>query len=134
MSLLEVKERRVNTVAAAIAGLNYAAVLVHENNQAFYRDLKTDLPIDRNVPELICLMHSELSEALEGVRKGGKDKHLPWRSVEEVEMADLFIRALDYCAFRKLDIEGAIKEKMLYNVHRSDHTREARMADGGKKF
>jgi hypothetical protein len=130
----DIKTRRVRSVVACLAGLDHAAALIHQNNEHFYRDLTTDLPIQRNVPEMISLMHSELSEMLEGVRKGGQDKHIPARGVEEVEMADLFIRALDYCAFRKLDIEGAIKDKLLYNVSRQDHTREARLAEGGKKF
>lgn len=32
------------------------------------------------------------------------------------------------------DLEGAIHEKLAYNAQRSDHKRENRAADGGKKF
>ena len=127
-------ERRVATVQAALAALNWACALIHENNAQWYIDPVTGEPIDRNVPEMIALQHSELSEMLEGVRKGGMDKHLPHRTVEEVECADVLIRLFDYAAFRKLDLEGAIAEKLLYNVHRQDHTLEARTAPGGKRF
>jgi NTP pyrophosphatase (non-canonical NTP hydrolase) len=130
----EHKLRRVSMIGVHLLGLNHSAELIHLNNAHFYRDLATGAPIERNPAEMIALQHSELSEMLEGVRKGGQDKHLPHRSVEEVELADLFIRALDYAAFRKLDLEGAIKDKLAYNVTRQDHTREARLAAGGKKF
>jgi NTP pyrophosphatase (non-canonical NTP hydrolase) len=79
-------------------------------------------------------MHSELSEALEGVRKGLKDDKLPHRSMEEVELVDCIIRILDYAGGFNLDLQGAFDEKMAYNAKRKDHTHEARLADGGKKF
>jgi hypothetical protein len=62
------------------------------------------------------------------------DKHLPHRTAEEVEMADLLIRVLDYCGANEFDIEGAVAEKRAYNRRREDHTIEARRAAGGKKF
>jgi hypothetical protein len=37
-------------------------------------------------------MHSELSECLEGVRKNLPDDHLPNRSMEVAELADVFAR------------------------------------------
>lgn len=80
------------------------------------------------------LIHSELSEALEGARKGKMDDHLPHRKAEEVEMADAIIRILDYAGGRNLDITGALFEKLGYNQTRVDHKREHRAADGGKQF
>ena len=45
----------------------------------------------------IALMHSELSEALEAVRKGRpKDQHLPERDNLTVELADCVIRIMDF--------------------------------------
>ena len=83
---------------------------------------------------LIALIHSELSEALEGVRRNSMDEHLPHRPAVEVELADAVIRIMDYCGLRSLDIAGAISEKVAYNRERADHKRSARAAPGGKAF
>jgi len=79
-------------------------------------------------------MHSELSEALEAVRKDSMDDKLPHRRGEEVEMVDCIIRILDYAAAYGLDLDGALKEKMAFNAIRKDHLNEARRAENGKKF
>lgn len=89
---------------------------------------------DRNKGELIALMHSELSECLEGVRKKLMDDKLPHRTMEEVELADLLIRVFDYAGNWGLDLEGAYQEKRAYNATRADHSHEARLAAGGKAF
>lgn len=83
---------------------------------------------------LLCLVHSEISEAMEGERKGLMDDHLPHRPMAEVELADAMIRIMDYAGAFGYDLEGAIAEKLEYNRHRADHKRENRAADGGKKF
>jgi len=123
-------------IVHATTPFNFFAACCHQRSvdSGFYTDLDTGARKDRNLPEMIALMHSELSEMLEGVRKGKRDDHLPNRSSEEVEMADLLIRAFDYIGYRNLDIAGAIREKMAYNAVRADHTLEARRAAGGKKF
>ena len=36
---------------------------------------------DRNIGELLCLIHSEISEAMEGARKGLMDNHLKHKSI-----------------------------------------------------
>lgn len=82
----------------------------------------------------LCLIHSEISEALEGVRKDTMDSHLPTRSTIEVELADAIIRIFDLAGALKLDLSGAILEKLAYNQQRADHKRENRAADGGKKI
>lgn len=114
--------------------LNYLAKNIHALNDHFYRDLETGQRFERNKAELIALIHSELSEMLEGVRKAENDKHLPHRSCEEVEAADVLIRLLDYCGYRGLDIAGAFSEKLAYNATRYDHTRGSRRTANGKKF
>ena len=79
-------------------------------------------------------MHSELSEALEAIRKGKMDDHLPQYPGEVVELADCLIRILDYCGAHDLDIHGAFLDKLAYNHGRADHKRENREKEGGKKF
>ena len=73
---------------------------------------------DRNDGELIALMHSELSEALEWLRNAQKlKKEDMWNKVEE-EMADCIIRIFDFCEARGLDLETAIWQKMDVNKKR----------------
>lgn len=95
---------------------------------------KTGEPVDRNDGELIALMHSELSEALEGLRKDLNDDHLPQFKSVEVELADTIIRICDYAGARGLRLGEAIACKLAYNARRADHKPEARAAAGGKKF
>lgn len=82
----------------------------------------------------IALIHSEVSEALEGYRKGLQDDHLPERPMAEVELADAIIRILDEAGLRGYDVAGALAEKFAYNQERADHKRENRAKEGGKKF
>lgn len=82
----------------------------------------------------IALIHSEISEALEGVRKGKQDDHLPHRTAFEVELADAIIRICDLAGANGLDLGGAVAEKMEYNRQRADHKLENRQKEGGKKF
>jgi NTP pyrophosphatase (non-canonical NTP hydrolase) len=86
------------------------------------------------VAEKLCLTHSEISEAMEGHRKGLMDDKLPHRPMIEVELADAMIRIADLAGALGLDLGGAISEKMSYNAVRPDHKPEARMADGGKAY
>lgn len=79
--------------------------------------------------EMIALMHSELSELLEGLRKspgGFKDEHCPDFSNEVVELADLLIRVFDYARAFRLPLGAAIIAKMHYNATRPyKHNKEA---------
>jgi NTP pyrophosphatase (non-canonical NTP hydrolase) len=67
---------------------------------------------ERNDGELIALMHSELSEALEAMRMdSGYDK------VAE-ELADCCIRIFDFCGARNIDLQKAIIKKIEKNKQR----------------
>lgn len=114
--------------------INQIRDLCHNQSRAggWWNDLATGAPIQRNVGEMLALIHSEISEALEGHRKNLNDDHLPHRKMIEVEMADAVIRIMDFCGGLGLDIGGALIEKLNYNAHREDHKREARMKAGGK--
>lgn len=114
--------------------LNQYAAEVHAANQKWWHDLETGERLKRNVGELLCLVHSEISEAMEGHRKNLRDDKLPHRSMFEVELADAVIRILDICGGMGLDLEGAYREKMAFNAMRKDHTREHRLAPAGKKY
>lgn len=88
----------------------------------------------RNIGEMLCLIHSEISEAMEGARKGLMDDKIPDRTMLEVELADAVIRIFDMAGGLGLDLGGALAEKLVYNSARQDHMIANRKAEGGKKF
>ena len=120
---------------AAYHGLLEAQRLAHKTatEAGWYVDPHTGEPIVRNFGEVVALMHSELSEALEADRKGLMDDKLPHRDGREVEFADCIIRILDTAAAMGLDVPGALIEKNRFNRQRADHKLAARAA-GGKKY
>lgn len=114
--------------------LNDYARESHQASAAWWVELHTGQPIERNFGELIALCHSELSEALEGHRKNLMDDKLPHRKMAEVELADLLIRVFDLAGALGYDLEGAYREKIAFNAQRADHTREHRLSEHGKKY
>lgn len=84
---------------------------------------------------MLALIHSEISECLEGVRKSIPDNHLPQYSMEIVELADTIIRIFDYAEGHNLGSLGpVILNKIMYNRQREDHKKEALEKANGKKF
>lgn len=124
--------------------INYAEIAklqeqVYQQNvkAGWWTNLQTkDLKSKGDVTEILAklaLVHSEVSEALEGVRKGLMDDKLNHRPMVEVELADAVIRILDLCGHEGYDLAGAIEEKLKFNAVREDHKMENRLKDGGKK-
>ncbi len=83
---------------------------------------------EKNKGELIALMHSELSEALEALRLGNPpDNHIPEFSGLEAEFADVVIRIMDVAERYGFRVSEAIVAKQEYNKTRS-------YRHGGKEF
>lgn len=61
--------------------------------------------------EKLALIHSEVSECLEAVRKSDSYN-------EAEELADVLVRLLDYAGGFGIDLSGAYYRKMLANYHR----------------
>lgn len=85
--------------------LNEQAKIIHAGNAKWWTDINTGEPIKRNKKELLALVISELIEALEGERKNLMDDHLPHRKMAEVEMADAYIRLMDYAGGFGIELE-----------------------------
>ena len=135
-----------NHYAVAGAG-NTLADICHgaSFNAGWWRDPKTGMDLRQEardgtrfgkalVAEKLCLIHSEVSEAMEGARKSLPDDKLPHRSMIEVELADAIIRIGDLAGALGLDLGGAIAEKMAFNAVRPDHKAENRTVEGGKAY
>jgi len=111
--------------------INELAKQIHENNKAkgFFED-------EKNIGEMLCLVHSEVSEALECDRHGKYFKKLQYpiwnlnplpdgifkaqfendvKDTFEDELADIMIRVMDLAAFKGIDLESHIHAKMRYN-------------------
>lgn len=116
--------------------INELAQKVHQNakDKGFYEK-------EKNIGEMLSLIHAEVSEALEADRKDnyatGQQLAFPTANYDdahfkrhyeawikgsfEEEMADIVIRVLDMCAFKKIDLERHIEAKIRYNTLRQKY-------------
>lgn len=125
-------------LAEVPGGINDLACAIYQRNveKGFYEK-------EKNIGEMLCLIHSEVSEALEADRNRSyamltepqrnvlmgwtgsddfiKDYKNKVKGSFEEEMADIFIRLLDMCAFKGIDIEFHVKAKMRYNLSREKY-------------
>lgn len=83
---------------------------------------------NRNEGEMLALIHSEVSEALEGLRHGNPaDDKVPEFLATEAELADVVIRIMDMAHSRGWRVAEAIVAKAEMNKGRAP-------MHGGKKF
>jgi NTP pyrophosphatase (non-canonical NTP hydrolase) len=106
--------------------INQLVKAAHQNaiNKGWYEEPRT-------FGEMISLMHSELSEALEDHRNGYGFKEFYFEGDKPcgipTELADVVIRIFDACGYLGIDLEDAIRTKMAYNATRP-------IRHGGKKL
>lgn len=114
--------------------INQLAQDIHENAKAkgFYPEGSV-----RNMGEMLCLVHSEVSEAMEADRKdhfcqGDIKELLQLREQSEFlqafekqvkgsfedELADIAIRVMDIAAYKGIDLQAHIEAKAHYNKTR----------------
>jgi len=91
--------------------------------KGWWSDPDSGEPVDpvRRIPEALCLVHAEVSEALEEYRRGRLE---PWTGEGgkpegfSVELADAVIRILDLSDALGIDLEAEIERKHAYNQTR----------------
>lgn len=116
---------------------SFAAGWWHDTEGNPYVSVVDGVVVEHNEHTVACKLMlgvSEIAEAMEAHRKGAMDDKLPHRTGLECELADLVIRAGDLAGMLRLDLAGAIEEKMAFNLIRHDHQTVNRRKPGGKRY
>lgn len=77
-----------------------------------------------HIPRALCLMHSEISEALEELRKHEDPHHAYHRESDgkpegfAAELADVFLRLANLCGGLGIDFEAVVARKHAFNATR----------------
>lgn len=127
---------------------------IHAANRekGWYSDPETGDRVERNIGEMLALIHSEISEALEAHRKLLMDDKIPDFHGLTAELGDAIIRIWDLIGYKRFlireeflgewrdaklkpfDLGAAVVAKIEYNAHRKDHTLAERAKADGKRF
>ena len=76
--------------------------------------------VPREDGTILCLIHGEVSEAMEALRKGNElSEKIPEYSQLDEELADIVIRVMDYAESRGIPLFEVMKAKAKYNEGRS---------------
>lgn len=99
-----------------VGSLNQLARTAYVNSVAhgFYNEIPS-------IPERLCLIHSEVSEALECYRDGEMELHFDEKGKPlgfPTEIADVIIRIIDLAYYLEIDLDKLISIKMKYNESR----------------
>jgi NTP pyrophosphatase (non-canonical NTP hydrolase) len=115
-------DTRFADAADAIDDLQFLAYGIAESH-GFHGNPEQDHPLVK-----LALIHAEVSEVLEEVRKKSipLSEKIDGYTTEEEELADVVIRILDYAGMRQLALGQAVAAKMAYN--------DSREYKHGKKF
>lgn len=103
---------------AAEIGLNELVELAYANSKEKGWYVAGEV---KNIPEMLALIHSEVSEALEDYRDGrmvttGQAGEKPCGFPSEI--ADVVIRIADLCGHLGIDLASEVRRKHEYNLSR----------------
>lgn len=103
-------------------------------DMGWWSDPRTGKAIEKNRAELLMLVTSQISKAMEGHRRDQADAHLPHRKAFEVKLAGAVMRIFDLAGAEGFDLGTTIAELIEFNQTRPDHQAAARLAADGKKY